>query len=653
MPCCKREKQKGVDADQRWDYINLADFRSTSCWTTFSYGLLYVSLIISVAVYAVDTFTAINLLAFNRWGSNVKPYIPFEVSKWIFAACIIASFVLVAFEWFRAIRVIKRDGVAESYLDPLAVRIQCIRMGKNGHGFRRFLVFGQLTKSKKGADYVALFTYFSFKTWLRLVLAEGPRVVVNALTLFAVLQSELLPNGKHAPTDGRTSFSQFWFNVGKLADDNKKNAFILGGMVFTMVIWVIYTLSLMIATVMYLLFLWHWVPSSDGTLSAYCKRKIDSRVNSIVSKTMEKAREKDETKRQLAEARALKKGERPLGGVKREPTLPVLFDEEKDLEGSTLTRQTTQSTLPPYSSRPPTRNGSETPDFNQQPSLPVIPVAFGGIDRNGTRSTHASSTSRGSSASLLNHAAPLGVSAGRRPNVSHSAHPSDASNASFARMHEGPGRLPAYGPNSRPPTSQGRRTPGPAPSIRSQRAGTPGFIPPPPSACRATPFGGGDYGFGQLFDGRSTPRLPDGSRQSPAPPNPNFPLRPSPSPQLATPQAPPPPPPPPSDTYVAFNPNRHPTGPLPRPPQRNMTDPGLNMFGPGPTPRSGTAPPHLAQPQVTYDDAIYDSYARDSGYELEMQPQPQQRRDFDAVRPPARPPTAGPSGGGNGGHNVF
>jgi hypothetical protein len=59
-------------------------------------------------------------------------------------------------------RVMRRGAVAESFLDSLAVRLQCIRLGK-GRGYRRFLVFAELTKSKKGAEYVALFTYFSFQ----------------------------------------------------------------------------------------------------------------------------------------------------------------------------------------------------------------------------------------------------------------------------------------------------------------------------------------------------------------------------------------------------------------------------------------------------------------------------------------------------------
>jgi len=56
----------------------------------------------------------------------------------------------------------KRGAVAESYLDSLAIRLQSIRVGK-GRGWRRFLVFSELTKSKKGAEYVALFTYFGFQ----------------------------------------------------------------------------------------------------------------------------------------------------------------------------------------------------------------------------------------------------------------------------------------------------------------------------------------------------------------------------------------------------------------------------------------------------------------------------------------------------------
>jgi hypothetical protein len=89
--------------------------------------------------------------------------ISFDISKWIFSICIILSIVNLAFEHIRANRIMRRGSVAECYLDSLAVRLESVRMG-NGQGWRRFLVFAELTKSKKGAEYVALFTYFSFQS---------------------------------------------------------------------------------------------------------------------------------------------------------------------------------------------------------------------------------------------------------------------------------------------------------------------------------------------------------------------------------------------------------------------------------------------------------------------------------------------------------
>lgn len=137
----------------------LPDFHPRSSWTPISYAWLWFLAFIAVAVYAADTYTAVNLLAFDRWSSQIQPAIAFKYSKWIFAICIIISWALCAFEWVRAIRVIRRNGVAESYMNPLAVTLQSMR----GKGWKRFLVFAELTKSKKGVDYVALFVYFQFK----------------------------------------------------------------------------------------------------------------------------------------------------------------------------------------------------------------------------------------------------------------------------------------------------------------------------------------------------------------------------------------------------------------------------------------------------------------------------------------------------------
>jgi hypothetical protein len=123
---------------------------------------LWVLVFVSVAVYAADAFTAVNLLAFNKW-SLEKPVVSFDIIKWIFAVCIIVSYVFLAYRWIRAWRVLRSGSVTECYLEPLAVIFQSIRLTKEGQGWRRFLVFAELTRSRKGVDYIALFVYFQFK----------------------------------------------------------------------------------------------------------------------------------------------------------------------------------------------------------------------------------------------------------------------------------------------------------------------------------------------------------------------------------------------------------------------------------------------------------------------------------------------------------
>lgn len=167
--CCTWRPPLGIERKEGYPILttgaqNLDDFKSESCWTPFSYFTLWMFLLVSLSVYGVDTFTAVNLLAFSRWAGRVEPAIPFRISRWIFAVCILFSFALLIYRWILAYRAIRSGSIARSYLDPLAVRVQCFRVfGSKGRGWKRFLVFAELTKSKKGAEYVALYTYFSFE----------------------------------------------------------------------------------------------------------------------------------------------------------------------------------------------------------------------------------------------------------------------------------------------------------------------------------------------------------------------------------------------------------------------------------------------------------------------------------------------------------
>ncbi|ETN39463.1 uncharacterized protein HMPREF1541_05687 [Cyphellophora europaea CBS 101466] len=399
--CGKREKFGEVHDEQKWDYVNLDDFKSKSCWTGFGYAYLLIMLLVSISIYVVDSFVAVNLLAFNRWAGQIEPAIPFTISRWIFAGCIILSFVLLIERWIRAIRVMKQGGVAKSYLDPLAVRLQSIRWTQAGRGYRRFLVFAELTKSRKGADYVALFSYFSFEAAIRIIFAEGPRVVINGITLYSVTKLNFIPTGDHAAEDGTSPVAQFFINIGAMAEKDKLQATVLFGMLWTCVIWILAAISLAVSVVLYLLFLWHHIPSEAGGLKNYCRIKINKRMERVVKVKVDKALKKENEIRAREEAKAAR------AGVKKQPTLP---DISKGGDGDSmmpLSRTTTLTTLPEYESRPPTAQGGNAP-----PLPPFPPNNRPGPQRVMTHQSDTSVASFSSNAPLMSSASDMGYTDG-------------------------------------------------------------------------------------------------------------------------------------------------------------------------------------------------------------------------------------------------
>ncbi|KAK6003243.1 hypothetical protein QM012_001088 [Aureobasidium pullulans] len=434
---CSGDREKGhLDESQKWDYVTLSDFHASGALTYLSYGWLWIMALVAVAVYGADTFTAVNLLAYDKWSSQIEPSIPLKYSKWIFAACIMFSWALCVFEWVRAIRVIRRGSVAESYMDSVAATLQSMRP----KGWKRFLVFAELTKSKKGVDYVALFVYFAFKGAVRIILAEGPRQVVNAITLYSFMQSDLIPTGDHAATADHSSFEQFWINVETLAEANREQAIVLFTMLFTLVIWVISALCLIVAVVLYLLFLWHYIPQRDGRLSNYCRRKIDHRLEKAVGQKVKQALEEQEKKQAQSEAKAARKANqlpsRPQ--TNRKPTLPQVAAQTPDLDsksdfGLSRLKNEDRPALPPLrtftapepallreqtplglnATSPPTRTQTAPPmAMHRQPSSselnadkrPHMPY------RSDTEASLTSNATYASDASLLGNANDMGYS---------------------------------------------------------------------------------------------------------------------------------------------------------------------------------------------------------------------------------------------------
>lgn len=409
------------------------------------------------------------------------------------------SVINLIYEYIRAFKIMRRGSVAESFLDHLATRIECLRMG-SGRGWKRFLVFAELTKSKKGAEYIALFTFFSFQSWIRVLLCAGPRQVVNGFTLFSVYKAKLEIEGNNFDS----SLASFIEKIKALATEETRQAVILCGMLYTVVVWIFSFLSLLLAALCFICYLWGYIPRADGGLTGFCERKVNKRLKEIVTEKISKALEDDERRRRKAEVKAAKKtGEnRP---ITLKPSLPVLNDD--DLPAMPAVKRA--DTFMSISEKTDVSTGSfEMSQLGGKRPMP---------SRAGTTKTSVSQYS--SRASLIGGAADMG------------GYPLSRTNTGTSTISYGPPRLQSPAPTvpsinmgnyppSRAPTTASSGTYGPGPQNQMQRmpsngsALDRGYTPGPASQMQRMPPNGSaalDRGYTAspaIFSSDTAPPLP-------------------------------------------------------------------------------------------------------------------------------------------------
>ncbi|KAJ7791325.1 hypothetical protein B0H14DRAFT_2935855 [Mycena olivaceomarginata] len=172
-PKWKRE----VVQDHKFDFISVADFRDNGFKMRSKYIFLFLIFFKSFAVYMSDIFTAITMLTTKNWSNQIFNectdkstgcvFIPFNTGKWLFVGCIIFSFLLV-------------HDISYAFTNVLANNYYSLR------SYDHFCFFDHISNSTKLSDDFAFFVFFVFKSWKRVLLADGPRQTINALTLYSL-----------------------------------------------------------------------------------------------------------------------------------------------------------------------------------------------------------------------------------------------------------------------------------------------------------------------------------------------------------------------------------------------------------------------------------------------------------------------------------
>ncbi|PFH51417.1 hypothetical protein AMATHDRAFT_175341, partial [Amanita thiersii Skay4041] len=370
---CSGPKWKREEVpDHKFDFVDTREFTDNGFVMRMRYLWLYLVVLKSFLVYVSDVFTAITMLSTENWSNEIYKkcqelsgcvFINFQTAKWIFFGCILFGFLLLAYEAHKAKKIIASRDISFTFTNVMANNYYSLR------SYDHFCFFNHISNSTKTSDDFAFFVFFTFKSWKRLILSDGPRQVINSLTLYAVYLSKRDQGN--------------WYDVSKYFEGNSFSTSALTvTTLFTVVVFAGSLLILIVAAVCYIPLLMH----IRGNLKEYCCHKVDKaslpscpcpiRIDDVI-KRRQKQRLADAAR--LAKKEAMgdyshlknKKGEfiaKPLP----QPTLPnVSVDDDLD-EVSTLNTR-----VPPYSSYtqdhyPPPMPGYN-PYSNQYSSASHVP----------------------------------------------------------------------------------------------------------------------------------------------------------------------------------------------------------------------------------------------------------------------------------------
>ncbi|KAF9279389.1 hypothetical protein BGZ68_007956 [Mortierella alpina] len=342
--------------DHKFDFIDVEDYVDDSPWRKFKYSLVFAIVIKGILIYCADLWTAVNLLVSKTWTSSLgvsngqikygDVKISFDVYMWVFAACIILSFILLAWDMKKAAAIVASRDISYAFTSMIAYRYYAIK------SYAHFCLFQKIHNSKKTIDEIAFFCFFTFRGWKRLMFADGPRQVINGIILIQVYKTQ-------STTHGIMIWNYDFPALTKVT---------ITLMIFTLTLWVISVLLMIVAVVLYI----PLVIQIQGNLKEFCCHKIDKRIDEIVKKKA-KQRAQEAAKNQ----KNGKGGETPL----QKPTLPNIgLIEEGGRNPPTPGGTPRLAAQSPYMGSPALRKAMPTPNdpyrrqYPQQPARPYSPA---------------------------------------------------------------------------------------------------------------------------------------------------------------------------------------------------------------------------------------------------------------------------------------
>jgi len=369
-PAWKRE----IVPDHKFDFIDTREFTDNGFFMRLKYLWLYIIILKSFLVYISDIFSATTMLTTSTWSNQIFNncqhqdgcfYIPFNIGKWLFVGCIIFGFLLLAYEARKSKKIIASRDISYAFTNVMANHYYSLR------SYDYFCFFDHISNSTKKKDDFAFFVFFTFKSWKRLLLSDGPRQAINALTLYSIY----LAKKDSGP----------WYDVPKyFAHNSLSTSALTVSTFFTFVIFAGSLLLLIVAGICYVPLLCY----IQGNLKEYVCHKVDKRIAEVIKR---RNKERSAKAVALAKKEAMgdfshlrnKKGEmiaQPLP----QPTLPNLSVDDDDTDATSAVKRGPSPSPYTQDYRYAFDNKSVAPSYHTNPAgvdysdYPIMPSYNGG-----------------------------------------------------------------------------------------------------------------------------------------------------------------------------------------------------------------------------------------------------------------------------------
>ncbi|BFZ53891.1 Potassium transporter [Savitreella phatthalungensis] len=262
--CCNGSSWKREEkVDHKFDFVDVREFHTGSFGARTGYLFCWFAIIKSFVIFGLDVYTAVGLLVIKNYSQGIQQqnFIAHDKTKWIFVGSIGLSVVLIAWDWIKAIRIMRSRNISFAFTNLIANRCYAAR------GYDYYCLWHKLSDSQHRQDVLSFWVYFSFIGWKRLILSEGPRQAINALTVFSVMSTR-----------------NFSLDVRAYQNITVYQWTILSMMTLSLLIWAFSFARFCIAALFYLPLLCHL----RGGLEEFVVRRVDKRIERIIEKARRK-----------------------------------------------------------------------------------------------------------------------------------------------------------------------------------------------------------------------------------------------------------------------------------------------------------------------------------------------------------------------------